>query len=185
MGGQGGAGPVADLEVEEHAEEGLVGRGEQQRPAERGQPVRRAAAGEADWAAVLPRSRPASTMIRLSGMPAARAWPARSDQELGHLLDHVVVVRDRGRGCEAPSRMWVATTAAPAAAAAAARIAGIGEAADVVADDGAGPIGLAATDARQVSTDSGTSKRSSQAGDRRHDPVQLLGLASPPAPARP
>ena len=74
-----------------------------------------------------------------------------------------------------PSRMWVATTVAPAAAAAG-EVPRIGEAADVVADHGAGGIRLGGHRGPPGVDRERDVEAVPEGGDGRDHPVELLGL---------
>ena len=121
----------------------------------------------------------------LLGCEPDRFGPPRAvEQERGHVGDEIVVVRI-GIG-DARAQADVRRDDGRVVLGRDREIVGIGEARDVVADDRARRrTPASSTDARHVSTESGTSKRARERLDRRHDPVELLGLTDLRARARP
>jgi len=170
-----------DGQVEEHPEERLVGGRQEQRIAERRQPVALPEQHGA-LAAVLPRSSPASrTIWSAVRPPPGPAQPGRRGSGDGCRRGRRSAVRGR-----APGEPDVGgTTAAPARAAVASSRGR--EAADVVADHAPAAQAAARTRAFQVSAETGTSNRAtsaSTAGTTRSSSSVSL-TADPARPSRP
>ena len=114
-------------------------------------------------------------MIRSGGMPAS-AGPRRPvGQEGARPSAPASSYTGSGSGTRGARRMWVATTDAPSGGAHR-QVVGVGEAADVVADDRAG-LGRLADHRGPPGVDR---ERQVEAGRQRldggHDPLELLGL---------
>jgi hypothetical protein len=173
-GGQGRLAALTDPEPEQHAQERLVRGRQEQRVPEIGELVRGPQQGEGLGRGL------AQVEAGVDDDPvrreAGRPRPLRPLEEEGaHRVDHVLV--DGVRVGDARAEPDVGGHHGGPVFGRRRQVVGVGEPADVVAHDRAGPVGLAGHRGPPRVDGQGDVEPGGERLDGRHDPIQLLGLA--------